>query len=109
MLADLVPHKQKFYASLPVLGGTLDDFDEWMVSQGYRFSTRRLYIERCKVIDRHLRHRRYSLDTLTSAQLRHCFRYFRPRAHYIASVVGCLERFLLSNNKILSTAPQHAL
>ena len=105
MLADLVPNKQKFYASLPVLGGTLDDFDEWMVAQGYRFSTRRLYIERCRVVDRHLHHRRYSLESLTSIQLRHCFRYFRARAAYIASVVGCLERFLLSNNKIVSTAP----
>jgi len=104
MLADLIPQKQKAYRSLPILGATLDDFDDWMIQQGYRFQTRRLYIERCTVIEQYLHQRRHSLESLTFVQLQHCFRYFRKRAHYIASVVGCLRRFLLSRNKIVPIA-----
>lgn len=104
MLADLIPQRQKVYRSLPILGGTLDAFDDWMIQQGYRSSTRQLYIERCTTIDQYFHQRRYSLESLTFAQLRHCFRYFRHRAHYIASVVGCLKRFLLSQNKIVPIA-----
>lgn len=104
MLAELIPQKHQAYRSLPILGGTLDDFDDWMIQQGYRFSTRQVYIERCRIIDLYFRHRRCSLASLTFAQVRRCHRYFRPRAEYIASVVGCLKRFLLSQHKIAPIA-----
>jgi len=104
MLADLIPQKQKAYRSLPILGATLDDFDDWMIQQGYRSSTRQLYIERCRPIERYLHQRRCSLESLTLAQLRVCFRYFRQRRHHIASVVGCLKRFMLSQNKVVQIA-----
>lgn len=101
MLSDLTPQRHTAYRSLPVLGRTLDEFDDWMIVQGYKFGSRQLYIERCRVIDQYLHQRRYSLESLTSLQLRRCFRYFRQRAHHIASAVGCLKRFLLSKNKIV--------
>jgi integrase/recombinase XerD len=104
MLADLTHQRQTAYRSLPILGGSLDEFEDWMIAQGYRHGTRQLYIERCKVIDRYLHQRRYSLESLTYVQLRQCFRYFRQRAHWIASAVGCLKRFLLSKNKIVPIA-----
>ena len=57
MLIELLPKSHNHHRSLPIFGSVLDDFDDWLVAQGYRFSTRQCYILRCTAIERYF-HRR---------------------------------------------------
>ena len=38
MLTELVPKAYAVHRSLPLLGGVLDDFDDWMIQQDTGFS-----------------------------------------------------------------------
>jgi len=97
MLSDLLPKSHRRHVALPVLGSLLDDFDEWLVAQGYRFSTRQCYILRCTAIEGYLhRHARDDLAALTLEDLSECRRHFRRRPGGIEQTVGCLQRFLQS-------------
>ena len=40
MLTELLPKAYAVHRSLPLLGSVLDDFDDWLIKQGYRFFTR---------------------------------------------------------------------
>jgi hypothetical protein len=102
MLAEPLTQVRQVHRSLPVLGRTVDAFDDWMIQQGYRFATRQCYILRCTAIDGYFGRRRYSLENLTCARLRQCHRYFRHRPGGISNTVGCLERFLRSQDKRLA-------
>src|ERR1700691_5980034 len=95
MLTELLPKAYQEHRHLALLGGILDDFDEWLVRKGYRFPTRQCYILRCTAIEEYL-HRRgcRSLAALTSATLEQCHRFFRHRPGGISNTVGCLRRFL---------------
>jgi integrase/recombinase XerD len=97
MLRDLLPKSHCRHVALPVLGSLLEDFDEWLVSQGYRHVTRQCYILRCTAIEEYFHHHaQHNLAKLTLEDLRGCWRYFHRRPGGIAHAVGCLQRFLQS-------------
>ena len=101
MLTELLPKAHHEHRRLALLGGILDDFDEWLVRQGYRFFTRQCYVLRCTAIEKYLRGRGCrSLTVLTSETLQTCQRFFRHRPGGISNTVGCLRRFLRSEQLV---------
>jgi integrase/recombinase XerD len=97
MLNDLFQKSHDHHRSLPLLGPILDDFDDWLFGQGYRYSTRQCYMLRCTAIEKYFRRRKqFSLSVLTPAKLRECWRFYRRRPGGIACTVRCLQRFLQS-------------
>ena len=95
MLADLFQKSHELHRSLPLLGPVLDDFDDWLVEQGYRHSSRECYLLRCTAIEQYFqRRRRRSISALTPKQLDACRRYFRHRPGGITGAITCLQRFL---------------
>jgi integrase/recombinase XerD len=106
MLTELLPQAHATHRSLPLLGGILDDFDDWLIQRGYRFSTRQCYILRCTTIEGYFRLRRvHSLALLTPEKLQRCQLFFRHRPGGISNVVGCLRRFLISEQHIPQPLP----
>jgi integrase/recombinase XerD len=106
MLTDLVPQAYAVHRSLPLLGGVLDDFDDWMVRRAYRFFTRQCYILRCTEIDGYFRRRGpRNLTLLTPEKLEQCRQFFRHRPGQISGAVGCLRRFLIDERRIPQPAP----
>ena len=71
MIHELLPTSYARHLSLPLLGPVVDDFDDWLIIQGYRFNSRQCYVLRCTAIDAyfHKRHQR-SLTALTPENLR---------------------------------------
>jgi integrase/recombinase XerD len=95
MLCDLLPQSYPEHLSLPLLGSVLDEFDEWLVAQGYRFNSRQCYVLRCTAIEAYFhRRKQHSLAALTSKSLQRCWQYHRRRPGGISAVVRCLQRFL---------------
>lgn len=100
MLTELLPEAHPAYRSLPLLGRTLDAFEDCLIERGYRRLARQCYIIRCKAIDSYFRRRRsQTLEDLTRDRLRQCQRFLRHRSS-ITGTVGCLERFLRSKGHI---------
>jgi integrase/recombinase XerD len=109
MLTELLPKAYGTHRSLPLLGGVLDDFDDWLIQRGHRFFTRQCYIHRCTAIDGYFRRRGpRSLTLLTPEKLRQCQLFFRHRPGGISNVVGCLRRFLISERRIPQPVPPAA-
>ena len=109
MLTELLPKAYADHRSLPLLGGILDDFDDWMIQRGYRFFTRQCYILRCTAIEGYFRRRGpRSLARLTPEKLRQCQLFFRHRPGGISTTVGCLQRFLSSERWIPQPVPPAA-
>ena len=106
MISDLLPKSYRRHVALPVLGSLLDDFDEWLVSQGYSYFTRQCYVLRCTAIEQYFhQHAQHNLATLRFEELDKCWRYFHRRPGGIAHTVGCLQRFLQSR-QILPPLPR---
>jgi hypothetical protein len=42
MIRELLPTAYARHLSLPLLGPSLDEFDEWLIKQGYRFNSRQM-------------------------------------------------------------------
>ena len=104
MLADLVPRAHNAHSSLLLFGPILDDFDDWLIAQGYRYSTRKGYLYRCTAIERYfLKRKQCDLAGLTTENFCECRRFYRHRPGGIAPIVTCLQRFLLSR-QILSAS-----
>ena len=77
MICELLPTSYARHLSLPLLGSVLDDFDDWLVAQGYQFGTRQCYVLRCTAIEAYFHKRRqHSLATLTRESLRKCWAAF---------------------------------
>jgi site-specific recombinase XerD len=106
MLTELVPKAYAAHRSLPLLGGVLDDFDDWMIQQGYRFFTRQCYILRCTAIEGYFRRRGpRSFALLTPEKLEQCRQFFRHHPGGISNAVGCLRRFLIGERRIPQPVP----
>ncbi|MEC5409283.1 site-specific integrase [Paraburkholderia sp. MPAMCS5] len=106
MICELLPTSYARHLSLPLLGSVLDDFDDWLVAQGYRFGTRQCYVLRCTAIEAYFHKRRQrSFATLTRESLRKCWRYFRQRPGGVSGTVGCLLRFLQSRRMLAPNPP----
>ena len=109
MLTELLPKAHHEHRSLALLGGILDDFDDWLIQHGYRFFTRQCYILRCTAIEDYFSRRRTrSLGGLTAENLQQCQRFFRHRPGGISNTVGCLRRFLHSEQRIAAPRPPAA-
>lgn len=97
MLRDLFPQSHCRHVAQPLLGSLLNDFDEWLVAQGYQYCTRHCHVRRCTAIEKYFHQRaQHSLAALTQEDLRECQRHFHRRPGGIATTVGCLQRFLES-------------
>ena len=97
MLRDLLPQSHRRHVTLPLLGPLLNDFDEWLVAQGYRYFTRQCYVLRCTAIEEYFhQHAQHKVAALTVENLRKCWRHFHRRPGGIAETVGCLQHFLQS-------------
>jgi site-specific recombinase XerD len=109
MLTELFPKAYDEHRSLPLLGGILDAFDDWLIRRGYRFFTRQCYILRCTAIEEYFRRRGpRSLALLTPEKLQQCQLFFRNRPGGISNTVGCLQRFLSSEQRIPERVPPAA-
>jgi integrase/recombinase XerD len=106
MIRELLPTSYSRHLSLPFLGSVLDDFDDWLVAQGYRFPSRQCYILRCTTIDEYFRKRRqHRLASLTPESVRKCWQYYRHRPGGVSSTVSCLQRFLQSQQLLAPSNP----
>jgi len=95
MLQELYPNAYRRYLALPLLGAVLDDFDSWLLAQGYRWNTRQPYIHQTTRIDNYLRKRgRHNLSELTPEDLHRCWIWYHPRNAHTAGAVRVLQRFL---------------
>jgi site-specific recombinase XerD len=95
MLNDLFPRKSARYCALPLLGPIADDFDTWLLGQGYRRGTRRQQARALVRLDRDLRrqgHRQW--QRVRSANLEACWRRYRRRHPDLAATVRALLRFV---------------
>lgn len=106
MLTDLFQKAHDLHRALPLLGPVLDDFDDWLVGQGYRHSTRESYLLRCTAIDKYFQRRRQrTITSLTLDQLDACWTFFRHRPGGISNVVTCLQRFLQERDLLSKPCP----
>jgi len=95
MLCDLLPKSYPEHLAHPLLGSVLDQFDDWLIAQGYRFNSRQCYVLRCTAIEAYFhRRKQHSLGSLTPRSLTRCWQYYRHRPGGISATVGCLQRFL---------------
>ena len=106
MLTELVPKAYAVHRSLPLLGGVLDDFDDWMIQQGYRFFTRQCYILRCTAIEGYFRRRGpRSFALLTPEKLEQC------RIHFGVTASCCfpsqVRRGLTVNQPLAGPRKRH--
>lgn len=97
MLEELFPKIHQRYRSLPILGARLDEFAGWLIERGYRVECSRQHLRTARQIDRKLWKKGFrALSEVTQGALRACA---PPPGRsqdnpYLASTVGCLERFL---------------
>ncbi len=96
MIKELYSRVYPCYLSLPVLGSILDDFDNWLVEQGYRRSSRLSYISDARRIDAHLHHKQglQCLEELTLDNLHTCWRWFYSRKVRVTHTVVNVRKFL---------------
>jgi hypothetical protein len=75
MLVKLFPRTCRRYLSLPLFGPVMDDFDDWLLEQGYaRSSRRRLLLPNVAQLDRQLRRRGVNhIKNLTPLALQRCW------------------------------------
>jgi hypothetical protein len=95
MLTELYPQAYPRYLALPLLGSVVDEFDNWLVAQGYRRNTRQPYIHQIATMDAHLRTQgRGPLAELMHDDLQRCWQWYHPRNPHSAGSVRLLEQFL---------------
>ena len=95
MLTTLFQRTFHKYSALPLLGAIANDFDDWLLAQGYAVNSRTHAIEMFPHIDKDLRRRGIEHVTrLTHSTLRLCWRVLIRRFAAKAGTVRVLERYL---------------
>jgi integrase/recombinase XerD len=95
MLATLFPRSVRQYLSLPLLGPVTDDFECWLLEQGYTSDSRRNKIRIVARVDCYLRRRGVRcIRDLAPAALHDCWKALRRRLRSQAGTIHVLERFL---------------
>jgi integrase/recombinase XerD len=107
MLTSLFPQAHLRYASLPVLGGVLEDLCTWMEAQGYPRSAIRRHMTAARFLDECLRQRQIkSLSGCTATQLRACFPRQERWTPQIAYALGrSLLKYLEEQGVLVSPPP----
>lgn len=95
MLAKVFPKAARRYLSLPLFGPIVDDFDDWLLEQGYTRSSRRCSLFPTVVrMDQHLRRCGIKrIEDLTPLALQRCWKTLQRRCPP-ARTVHVMERFL---------------
>jgi site-specific recombinase XerD len=106
MLVKLFPRAGRRYLSLPLFGPVMDDFDDWLLEQGYaRSSRRRLLLPNVAHVDQQLRRRGVEhIKNLTPLALQRCWNLLHRRFPAKAAAVHVMERFL-RGRKLLPPPP----
>jgi integrase/recombinase XerD len=95
MLATLFPNSVGQYLSLPLLGPVIEDFECWLVEQGYTSDSRRNKVKVVAQVDCYLRRRGVRrIRGLAPAAFQDCWKALRRRLPSQAGTVHVLERFL---------------
>jgi integrase len=107
MLTTLFPIAHSRYASLPVLGGILEDLCSWLEVRGYPPSAIRRRVAAAPLLDECLQRRGiHSLIGCTGAELRAGFPAQRRWTPVIACALGrSLLEYLVGRGNLASTAP----
>ena len=95
MLKELYPKAYSRYLALPLLGSMVDEFDDWLLAQGYRWNTRKPYIHQTATLDQFFRKRgRSQVTQLTREDLACGWKWYHSRDHHTAGTVRLLAKFL---------------
>ena len=100
-LARLRPRSQHEYRQLPLFGGILDAFAEWMLNRGFSLVTGRADINALRrLVPWFQRRRKRSVDDLRAADVAEARRYYRRRQPLMAAAVGKLGQFLQTQGRL---------
>jgi len=95
MLKALYPKAYSRYLALPLLGSMVDEFDDWLLAQGYRWNTRQPYIHKTAALDQFFRKQgRSQVAQLTRDDLAGCWHWYHSRDQQAACAVHLLVKFL---------------
>ncbi len=109
MLASLLPRSAHRYLSLPLFGPVVDDFDDWLLEQGYTRGSRHFYFPTVVHMDQHLRRRGIEhVRDLTPLVLQRCWKTFQRRFPAAAGIVHLMERFLRGRGFLNPPIPKHS-
>jgi integrase/recombinase XerD len=107
MLASLFPKSAHRYLSLPLFGPVVDDFDDWLLEQGYTRGSRRHCLFPTVVrMDQHLRRCGIErIKDLTPLTLQRCWKALQRHRPPAAGTVHVVERFLRVRGFLKSPLP----
>lgn len=95
MLLELYPRVHRRYASLPIIGPTLDGYGTWLLKQGYSTDRAREYFRAAPRLVRQLQQRGVrTLVSLTRARLQGCAPADSQEDPDLAALVRQLDRYL---------------
>jgi site-specific recombinase XerD len=95
LLVQLRPRAFAWWRSLPIFGPVLEDFVQWLGSQGYAAGTIGNYLKTLPQIVRWFRRRRITtLEQLTQQKLQLARDHYRPKQEDASWVVNALKRYL---------------
>ena len=101
LLVQLRPHAFAWWRSLPILEPVLDDFVQWLGSQGYAAGTIGNYLKTLPQIVRWFRRRRITtLEQLTQQKLQLARDHYRPKQEDASWVVNALKRYLTEQHLV---------
>jgi integrase/recombinase XerD len=95
LLVQIRPRVFAWWRALPIFGPLLEDFVQWLATQGYTAGTIGNYLKTLPKVVRWLRrHRITALDQLTQQDLKLGHDHYRPKRDDASWVFGALGRFL---------------
>jgi integrase/recombinase XerD len=110
MLHSLFPRFYCKFTSLPLLGPTVDGFDDWLAANGYTRGSRKFSIRMLRHVDAYLRrHRVRNVASLNHGTLYACWRDLIKIFPTSAGTVRTLERYLVAKDLITNGRKRTAL
>jgi len=96
MINDIYPFAYHRYLSLPVLSPVIDEFDDWLIKQGYKRYSRIVYINEARRIDAYfnLELSRSCLAEVTLDDFHTCWLFFHARRIRITRTILNIKLFL---------------
>ena len=109
MLTTLFPRAFHKHLTLPLLGSMADDFDDWLVEQGYAVNSRIYAIEMLHHIDQDLRRRGIKhVSSLSRPALHRSWRALIQQFPRQAGTVRVLEKYLNAHSLLNSAAERRS-